>query len=467
MASAFSDDGPSFFTLLHHRRIPAVFKGMIGERYPCVIYLKVSSGPWFKIVVCDDDNEKLAMREGLKGFLLSNNITMSNFLVFCFDGVSSFHVQVFEPSGLERVPENKEQLETIGTPNGKRKPGRPRKYGKDNHVLRGKKEQQYQDYGKEPSKKIPAFFKAFITEEAHRRLNIPLAFTEYLEGKIAHTAFLRNRKSYVWTVTTTKSRNQYSFDNGWPGFVEQNDVHLGDFLVFQYDGKCTFDFKHFGTSMCEKEAKILSFKIEEEYGEGFDREAETSEKKYADSDNSFSDVNDENDGDEDDEGDNDVVLEDEKDVGEDAGYDYDDDNFDGDEDVEGEDVDEEVSVKDVETNEEDAIFKSGIVERPKNPYFVAKILPSRRSDLFVPSDVIKDFNLKLPKDLCIFVKHGRRWKTEVKVWKDGRTVLSKGWRPICKWNNLQLDDRCICEFVPGDGEEGLFLQMTIVRAGSW
>ncbi|KAF7126936.1 hypothetical protein RHSIM_Rhsim11G0170700 [Rhododendron simsii] len=123
-----------------------------------------------------------------------------------------------------------------------------------------------------------------------------------------------------------------------------------------------------------------------------------------------------------------------------------------------------VAVK-VEDNED--VFEHGIVSRPKNPYFVTKLRQKRRRELFIPTDVIRDHGLELPKNLIILDEEGRKLSSNVIRWNDGRTWLTKGWKAFCKRNNLELEDRCICEFVHGEGSEGIYLKMRVLREGSW
>lgn len=74
---------------------------------------------------------------------------------------------------------------------------------------------------------------------------------------------------------------QFSFEDGWTKFVEQNHVVLGDFLVFQYDGQSIFDFKLFGLTACEKEIIDFSdFKVKiNQEEEGEEKEEATGERE--------------------------------------------------------------------------------------------------------------------------------------------------------------------------------------------
>ncbi|XP_052193914.1 putative B3 domain-containing protein At5g66980 [Diospyros lotus] len=115
---------------------------------------------------------------------------------------------------------------------------------------------------------------------------------------------------------------------------------------------------------------------------------------------------------------------------------------------------------------DDDVFEYGIVPRPNNPYFVAKIRETKKNELHVPHDVLKDHNIKLAQTIILLNEQGREWTTNVRVWEDGRTWLTKWWKAFCKWNNFKPEDRCICKFKQEKGKQ-FILEMGILRAGSW
>ncbi|PSS02559.1 B3 domain-containing protein [Actinidia chinensis var. chinensis] len=272
----------------------------------------------------------------------------------------------------------------------------------------------------------PGFFKFFQSSKSSERLRIPLAFAAHVKGGIPDTAFLRSCNGELWQVEVTKDRNDLFFTNGWETFVEDNSVELGDFLVFDYIGNWVFDFKVLGRTGCNKD--VVEEK-DEEYKEG---EGEGEEELEA----------------------NALIKKREKGRGtnnllDSGGY-------------------KGKAIANAEIEEDEDVFKSGIVSRPKNPYFVAKLRKKRQNELHVPADVIKDHKLKLPQTLILLDEEGRKWSAKVVGWKDGRIWLAGGgWRAFCKWNDVQWEDRCICEFMQGKGRQGLYLKMHILKAGSW
>nr|GMC61245.1 B3 domain-containing protein At5g60140-like [Ipomoea batatas]GMD86965.1 B3 domain-containing protein At5g60140-like [Ipomoea batatas] len=94
------------------------------------------------------------------------------------------------------------------------------------------------------------------------------------------------------------------------------------------------------------------------------------------------------------------------------------------------------------------LFLSGLYIQPENAYLVTRIRQKRRGDLYVPKEVIRDYNLQLPSTVTLRDAKDRKWKTIVKVWADGRTWLSRGWRGLCRRNLIEEEDQCICEFLP-------------------
>uniref|UniRef100_M1CFK5 B3 domain-containing protein n=1 Tax=Solanum tuberosum TaxID=4113 RepID=M1CFK5_SOLTU len=85
---------------------------------------------------------------------------------------------------------------------------------------------------------------------------------------------------------------------------------------------------------------------------------------------------------------------------------------------------------------------------------------------YVPIDVIKGFNFELPSSITIRDSTGREFETKLKNWKDGRIWLIGGWHSLCRWNLVEKDVKCICEFVKGKGNKVLYLQVQILHEGS-
>ncbi|XP_051119900.1 B3 domain-containing protein At4g34400-like [Andrographis paniculata] len=108
------------------------------------------------------------------------------------------------------------------------------------------------------------------------------------------------------------------------------------------------------------------------------------------------------------------------------------------------------------------IFRAGLASQPRNPYFVTGVMDKRKGNLFVPRDVVQDNNIDFSKKAQFIDSTGRRLMARCKEWKDGRISISGGWRKVCTFNNIDKDDRCICELV--EGEDELAIHVIVVRA---
>ncbi|KAG8387685.1 hypothetical protein BUALT_Bualt02G0047000 [Buddleja alternifolia] len=103
----------------------------------------------------------------------------------------------------------------------------------------------------------------------------------------------------------------------------------------------------------------------------------------------------------------------------------------------------------------DEIFESGLVPRPKNPFFVSRSRKEkRRNELLIPKNVIEDYNLNLREIMFLVDRKGNKWETKIKRWRDGRVCLNRGWRGLCTMNDIKRDDVCVCEFVQRNDNEG-------------
>ncbi|XP_009613231.1 B3 domain-containing protein At5g60140 [Nicotiana tabacum] len=358
------------------------------------------------------------------------------------------------------------------------------------------------------------FFKFFYPENSSQKLKIPTAFTEYKNGKLPKRISLRDRFGNVWPIELAKKGRDLYFQDGWVKFIEDNSLEFGDFLIFDYDGSGVFDFKLLGKTACEKKGAGVAVKVEEEemINIAHRKSEKPKGKKYLASDSISSSSS--SYGDEDEEYMVEEEQEDEEEEYEEEtngkaivickkkapcskGSYVEEEKEDDDEDEEEEYEEDEEETEEEEKNNEKArmlkkkalcskgvfkrattikrrdvpdqygaeIFRSGRATQPKNPYFVAKIRAKRRDQLYVPVDVVRDYNLELPPKMFFRDSEGRKFETEVNIWKDGRIWLKKGWRKICRWNLVEKEDRCICEFMRGKANEVLYLQVTLVKAG--
>ncbi|PIN26718.1 hypothetical protein CDL12_00528 [Handroanthus impetiginosus] len=273
----------------------------------------------------------------------------------------------------------------------------------------------------------PGFFKRISTSE---NLKIPRAFGSQMQEVLANSVILRDRYKNMWRMEVARvGDHDWYFDEGWAKFYEENSLEPGNFLVFEYRDRNLFDFKLLGSDGCEKKGVgVLKFSFNEERnGDGDDN------------DNDSDDDDDENDDDESEE----------------------------EQDEEEEQINTSITFgsgiipskrryrkRNICCDCYGAdIFESGLVPRPKHPYFVTRSRTSRKNELHIPKKVIVDYHLEIPKNLFLIDEKGRKWKTKIKEWRDGRLWCTRGWKSLCNINNIDKDDVCICEFVQEEDSE--------------
>ncbi|XP_031092946.1 B3 domain-containing protein REM20-like [Ipomoea triloba] len=295
-----------------------------------------------------------------------------------------------------------------------------------------------------PNKKTKGFFKFFNPETSSQKMEMPPEVSAYMRGKLPRTVFLRDRYKNMWEVKVGSSGNDLFFEEGWEKFIKDNCVELGDFLVFDYiDTKSLFDFKLLGHPCCDEKLGVgrPNFLVKEEVEWDPSNDSIINENNMSEDEYEFAEVE---------------VKEEEED---------DDDDGDGECRIEA-----ALRRNHHKRNAFDytgaSIFKSGLYPQPINPYFVTKTRKGRKNELHIPEYVIRDFNLKLPSTMILRDPKGKDWEAKVKPWKDGRVVFAGGWKELCKWNLIQEEDSCICEFVAEEREMGrkeLLLQIQVVH----
>ncbi|KAL8516037.1 hypothetical protein ACS0TY_014641 [Phlomoides rotata] len=213
---------------------------------------------------------------------------------------------------------------------------------------------------------------------------------------------LRDGYRNIWRVEVDiNGDGEWSFKEGWPHFYKDNCLKPLDFMVFECKDcsttNCVFDFKVLGENACEKKG-VPNFKIKEEY--------EIEEDLNKDNDDDGGDY-----------------------------YYYEEED---DDDLQEEDE----SCRSNKSN----IFRSGVANQLINnrPCFISRSR-SRENELLIPKKVMVRYKRKLPERLFLVDVRGNKWETVIKQRKDGRVCCSGGWRSLCDANNINKDDRCICE----------------------
>ncbi|KAL0378924.1 UNVERIFIED_CONTAM: hypothetical protein Sradi_3197900 [Sesamum radiatum] len=281
----------------------------------------------------------------------------------------------------------------------------------------------------------------------------------------AHKAFpekiyLRDRWNNVWPVKVAQVGDEWYIQDGWLKFVDDNFLTSGDILVFEYFCDSLFNVKLYGLSATEKNVSrplIRADGKEQEHESEEETESEDHDYIFRRRERDSYDEDDEDEDDEETEDGNYLLVKHQE---------------------HGLEVRERVNYTDVVGRNRNRtgqwinfsgkycmeIFQAGLVEQPMNPYFVTKIMPKRKGDLFIPMDIIKYSNLDFTQEITLVDPKGRKFHAKCKKWKDGRMVVAGGWRSLCRLNFVEQDDKCICEFVQGEGR-CLFLNVSFVRAG--
>ncbi|KAL6637451.1 hypothetical protein ACP70R_025023 [Stipagrostis hirtigluma subsp. patula] len=95
------------------------------------------------------------------------------------------------------------------------------------------------------------FFKVMMGD-FRRQMTIPHKFARLIRNTIQGIIELKDCNGHTFTVAVAKHSNKLVLKVGWEAFVSINDIRLGDFLVFKYDGKFQFEVLIFDPSGCVK-----------------------------------------------------------------------------------------------------------------------------------------------------------------------------------------------------------------------
>ncbi|RVW61116.1 putative B3 domain-containing protein [Vitis vinifera] len=315
---------------------------------------------------------------------------------------------------------------------------------------------------------------------------IPTAFREHFNGFVPHKAILRDPVGRVWQVELSKIGKDVYFQKGWQKFVTDNFVEMEDFLVFRYDGGYIFDFKLFRNTGCEKkgseeinvgiykrcfcvneEKDVEEEKSNEEEEDSAEEERDSTEDESSEKEEEGGEMSEEEEEPQPKSSKKKGVVYKRKYSGR-VGYKQ---TAIKKSRVASEESNctkrkyKEASAVQVEENiafeiERDPIWtRSHLDAVPVLP--ITEYLGWACEVVYVPLDVLRDHNIKLPPKMTLRDPLGRLWIGKVAVWKDGRTWI--GWKPFCKWNNVGENDTCICEFVQESGHEGYLLVVHILR----
>ncbi|KAL3818177.1 hypothetical protein ACJIZ3_004082 [Penstemon smallii] len=233
------------------------------------------------------------------------------------------------------------------------------------------------------------------------QLEIPCGFHQTFPPHV----ILRDRDANIWRVKVKNVGGKWFFQNGWVKFVKDNSIELEDMIVCEYVDEYLYDVTIYGHSGCEK----IFF-------------------------------------------------------GHDENYDADDEKEDI-EQVTHDDIGCSTKINRRSRCYGEDVFEAGLAPLPSNPYFVTKINPKRRTELFIPVNFVNDHkDLNLPEEMKVIDPKDREYWLSYVKWSDGR-IFYRGsdWDALHRLNKVNEDDVCICEFIQKPESQDLHIKVDFVR----
>ncbi|KAG6420700.1 hypothetical protein SASPL_117237 [Salvia splendens] len=288
----------------------------------------------------------------------------------------------------------------------------------------------------------PAFFKFYVPWLGEENQKIPPRFIQSLPGNWPKKWSLRDRYNNLWNVKVEMIGGDWYFKDGWEKFADDNKIKGGDMFIYEYFSHGLLDFKIHGGNACLTEGaggritrnieEKQSIKIESD--DGVVNHTDKPDSIFCLSINlNLLFVSDDND-------DYDSTSEEENPRD-------DHDRIRGDRVTDGTASSSKCKIKTTRDWYGAELIKTGLIPPPLNPYFVTKKLRTRASELHIPMDVIKTYNLKLPENVTLLDPKGRQFPAKRKMWTDRRIFYIGGWKSLCNVNMVGVKDSCICEFL--------------------
>ncbi|RZC53619.1 hypothetical protein C5167_012474 [Papaver somniferum] len=104
------------------------------------------------------------------------------------------------------------------------------------------------------TKRVPEFFKIFLSPESFYKMKVPIEFLEQLTSEIPGSFYLRGPSGKVWRVRLLEMGDGYYFKDGWEDFVIDNFMSNKDFCAFKYVSENCLQVQIFERNGCEKES---------------------------------------------------------------------------------------------------------------------------------------------------------------------------------------------------------------------
>ncbi|CAH8323398.1 unnamed protein product [Eruca vesicaria subsp. sativa] len=280
--------------------------------------------------------------------------------------------------------------------------------------------------------RLPKFFRVYLPNDSGDDLDIPVSFNRYLPTSVPKNLTVRSINGKVWNLKLKKRRGdpeKFSMVDGWKRIVKDEDLKGGEFLAFEFDGSCLFDFCIYGQTTCKRLGKPTEVEDED--------------------DDDVIVLDEDDDDDEDYDGVDDEAAEDDVDVEA------------NDEEVDAEDEDDDVD----DGMEDDDDHHRQLLDDPDNPSFTVILNPKKMSQLLIPSHVMKDYNLNFTDRITIIDPLVPKFGTlERKIkYQDNGSVFIKGFGSVFRRNNMKTTDKMICEVKKNANDVANILKVYIVR----
>ncbi|XVF17776.1 hypothetical protein REPUB_Repub10bG0152700 [Reevesia pubescens] len=283
----------------------------------------------------------------------------------------------------------------------------------------------------EPQTQCYKFFKIYFPLSS-QQLNIPPAFFQHFDGNIPKEAVLRNQTGKLWLVNLEEGERGLTIKNGWQCFASENSLEIGDFLTFKYDGKCLFDVEIFGKNGCKKEAFFSNMTTTHAMDEKEIEEVETCSAAIHTFKQKYSKL----------------AVKRVKNLG----------------------LAEASQCKSRRNRGtklgEGKVLKAARYVTPEGPYSVTSTGTSMRSVMYIPRSLLFCYGIKIGPEMVLLDQNGKEWPVRVSFGKDGHVLITNGWAPFWKENNLQIGDKCVFEFVLGRANLSQKLHVQIIRKQS-
>ncbi|XP_009120532.1 B3 domain-containing protein At5g60130 isoform X1 [Brassica rapa] len=279
--------------------------------------------------------------------------------------------------------------------------------------------------------RLPKFFKVYLPNDSGDDLEIPVSFNSCLPSSVPKSVTVTNINGHVWKLKLKKlsgDPEKFSMVDGWKRIVKDEDLKGGEFLAFEFDGSRLFNFCVYGQATCKKLGKS----------------AEVDDDDDDDDDVIVIDDDDDDDDDEDDDGDDDEAADDE--------------DVDVDVDVEADDVDDGMETDDGDEHRQ-------LLDDPDSPSFTVILNPKKKSQLLIPSHIMKDYNLHFTERITIvdpLVPKFGTLERKIKL-QDNGCLFVKGFGSVFRRNNVKTTDTIICEVKKNGNDVAHILKVHIVR----